>query len=138
MNSFDMYSSKEIQDAIKSQVKRIRGIENREDATQEAYHAIIDEGPITIEDAIACVTRAIERYRWHVRREAKMDAEGWISNKSRRDNVSERDTEDWGDFASRYLGIDNDDYVDDGEYTSLADTRNYETADFVVRPKAFR
>jgi hypothetical protein len=138
MNTFEMYRHKDVQEAIQTHVKRIRGRENREDAVQEAYHAIADEGPINIEEAVKCVIKAIDRYRWHIRTEARNDAEGWVSNKARYENVGERNYNEWMDFAVHYLGIDNDEYDNSGIHDTIADERNYETADFMIRQGQFR
>lgn len=140
MNTLDMYRCKEVQEAINTHVKKIRGRENREDATQEAYHAIADEGPLNIDDAVKCVIKAIDRFRWHTRKDANMDAEGWISTRARYENIGEKRHNEWMDFAVHYLGIDDDEYDNSGSgaYDSLADERNYDTADFMVRSNQFK
>ena len=137
MNTFDMYNCTEVQNAIDSNLKKIRGVENREDAKQEAYHAIADEGPLTVEDAATCVKRAIHRYRMRLCRASEKDAEGWVSNKDRLDIIGERDYYEWMNFATHYLGVDDDEYDNSGIIDSTADTRSYDTADFPIRRRAF-
>jgi hypothetical protein len=60
-----------VQTAINNALKRIMGHENKEDARQDAYLAIADESPITIEDACACAVRAICRSNNRLRAESK-------------------------------------------------------------------
>jgi len=120
-----MYFDKAVQEQIKKSLVMIKGNENKEDATQEAYLAIKDESPLTIEDACACVRRAIERFRWQIRKIANRDAEGSGSTHC-------RIPPEWEDFAYRYLGI-----IEDDDSDGIADTRDYSTADFVVRKRAF-
>lgn len=60
-NSF--YFNTSVQSSIQKELKRVMGIYNKEDATQEAYVAITNENPLTSEDACNCVVRAIHRYR---------------------------------------------------------------------------
>ncbi len=64
-----------VQLEISKALKLIRGGENIDDARQEAYTALADEGPLTIEDAIVCAKRAIERFRYHLRKESGMTIE---------------------------------------------------------------
>lgn len=130
----NLYFAPEVQETIEKHLGKIRGEDNRDDAKQEAYHAIADEGPITVDDAVDCVKRAIDRYRKRLSREAAKDAEGWVSNSERRRFVSA----EWADFAVHYLGIDDDEYDDSGTVDSFADKRNYDTASFPVRKNAFR
>ena len=49
--------------AMEEEIERVQHIEDKDDARQEAYLAIADESPLTVEDAIACVKRAVGRYR---------------------------------------------------------------------------
>lgn len=83
VKTLDMYLNEKVQTAIKSGIAKIRGTENREDAMQEAYCSIANECPIDIDDAVSCVSNAIERYRGRLRRESRKEAEGWISNSAR-------------------------------------------------------
>lgn len=52
-----------VQLAMDREIVQIMGSENRDDAKQEAYAAIADEQPLTVEDACLCAKRAIGRYR---------------------------------------------------------------------------
>jgi hypothetical protein len=135
LNTLQLYLDEKIQAAIKKGIGRIRGIENREDATQEAYHALSDEGPVDVDEAVECVKRAIHRFRMKITRESRRDAEGWVSNSSRRENVTSDYRDEWMHFAVHYLGIDNDEY--DESDSEWEDTKRYDTADFPVRQKAF-
>ena len=56
-----------VQRAIDEALKRIDGHENREDARQSAYEAIADEQPLSLDEAVACAVRAIERARNRIR-----------------------------------------------------------------------
>jgi hypothetical protein len=53
---------------IAQEADMLIGAENKEDAIQEAYLAILDECPITVVDACACAKRAIIRQRNRVRK----------------------------------------------------------------------
>lgn len=46
----------------------IRGREDKEDAKSCAIVALLEQEPITIDDCIACMKKAIERYRWSLRK----------------------------------------------------------------------
>lgn len=52
-----------MQAAISGALQKIKGRCNIEDARQDAYSAIADEQPLTVEDAVRCAIRAIERAR---------------------------------------------------------------------------
>jgi hypothetical protein len=67
------YFNDEVQQEIKNQLRLIRGNENKDDARQEAYSAIADEEPVSLEDAIACARRAIDRYRKRIIKIAKKE-----------------------------------------------------------------
>ena len=64
----NLYFDPIVQNTISECIKRIRGGENIEDARQEAYLAIADEQPLTVEDAVIVARKAIERFRYHIRR----------------------------------------------------------------------
>jgi len=61
-----LYFDPGVQLAITEALKQVKGIEDKEDARQEAYSAIADEQPINIDDAIECAKRAIDKYRHRV------------------------------------------------------------------------
>lgn len=67
MNVLEVYNHKDYQLALKNAIAPIKGIENREDAESCAIVAILEQNPITLEDCIACMKRAIDRFR-HVQR----------------------------------------------------------------------
>ena len=57
--------------ALDNALATIRGIENKEDAESCAIVALLEEEPITTDDCIDCMKRAIERFRNSLRRVAK-------------------------------------------------------------------
>lgn len=54
--------------ALANALASVRGIENKEDAESSAIVALLEQEPITIEDCITCMKRAIYRFNNHNRR----------------------------------------------------------------------
>ena len=64
-----------VQNTINIELRHIKGSENKDDARQEAYHEIADIGPLTVEDACACATRAINTFRQRIGRRSRRECE---------------------------------------------------------------
>ena len=54
--------------ALSNALASIRGVENREDAESSAIVALLEEEPITPEDCIDCMKRAINRFKNNARK----------------------------------------------------------------------
>ena len=52
-----------VQLAMEKAIGQVKGAENKDDARQEAYTAIADSCPLTVEDACTCAVNAIYAYR---------------------------------------------------------------------------
>lgn len=128
-----LYFDPDVQGAICQGVTKIRGAENQDDARQEAYYAIADEGPINKEDAISCAARAIEKYRKRLSRESARDAEGWVN---KQDRAHGGDPEVM-DLSIQGTGPDSQNNEDIADMDRFSDNRSYEGAAFPIRRKAF-
>jgi len=53
--------------ALANAIAPIKGLENKEDAESFAIVAMLEQEPITMDDCISCMRRAIDRFR-HVQR----------------------------------------------------------------------
>ena len=106
------YFDTKVQETIGNEIKRVMGRENKEDAIQEAYVAITDESPLTVEDACNCASRAIHRYRDKISKISKheqRDQDSWLNNRAAYYSFSEDDDEEaregsqawWDDAAAR-------------------------------------
>jgi hypothetical protein len=54
--------------SLSNALASIYGIENKEDAESSAIVALLEEEPITLDDCIDCMKRAIGRFRNHSRK----------------------------------------------------------------------
>ena len=95
------YFDPKVQAAIDTQLKRIMGSENKEDAIQEAYLAIADESPLTVDDACNCVDRAMQRYRKRISKISKHE---------------ERDQDSWSDNSEPYFNYNDSDEQGRNQY----------------------
>jgi hypothetical protein len=103
------YFDTKVQETIQKEIARVMGQYNKEDAIQEAYVAITDESPLTVEDACSCASRAIHRFRDKISRISKheqRDQDSWVQNSEPYFNYNESDEEGqsqywWDNVASR-------------------------------------
>lgn len=52
--------------ALNNAIWPIKGRENKEDAEACAIVALLEQEPITIDDCIKCMKRAVGRFRWEL------------------------------------------------------------------------
>jgi hypothetical protein len=62
-----------VQLAMNREIDQVMGCENKDDARQQAYLAIADESPLTVEDACICARRAIDRYKKGIIKRSKIE-----------------------------------------------------------------